>query len=71
MSGSVALTSKRKELTRRDAASEPSTPTPHPSRASLAPEMRTSWAMLVRVAPSAMRMAISCVRSYTEKATTA
>jgi len=46
--GSIALTPNRKEPTSCDAASEPATPRPHPTNASLPPEASTSCAMLVR-----------------------
>jgi len=71
MIGSVALTSNKNEVTRRETAIEPTTPSPHPISANFAPEVRTSRAMPRRCAPSAMRIAISWVRKDTENATTA
>src|SRR5205823_8177549 len=69
--GSNGLTSNKKERSKRDAAKAPSKPSPQPTAASLAPELRMSSITPERWKPSAMRTAISCSRNATENAITA
>ena len=68
--GSSGLTWNKRLRRRRVANTAPIVPIRHPARPSFTPEFRTRPSKLTRGAPSASRIANSCVRCIAEKATT-